>query len=59
MAADALAAGDVVEILAGIRPPADPINAVYASSRNLPGRMRAFIAFLADLPGLKRRGRRS
>ena len=51
MAADAIGRGEAVEVLAGIRPPPTPINAVYASQRNLPARTRAFVDWLATLPG--------
>lgn len=51
MAAEALGRGEVVEVLAGLRPQPTPISAVYASQRNLPARTRAFVDWLATLPG--------
>lgn len=51
MAAAALASGALVELLPKQRPPPDPIHAVYPSQRNLPGRTRVFIDFLAQLLG--------
>lgn len=50
---EALARGELVEILAALRPHPDPIHAVFASQRNLPARTRAFVDFLASLPGWK------
>jgi DNA-binding transcriptional LysR family regulator len=49
MAEDALARGEVVEVLRELRPPPDPINAIYLSGRNLPARTRAFVDFLAGM----------
>jgi len=53
MAAQALAAGDVVEILPELRPPPDPIHAVYAERRSVRPGVRAFIDFLGALPELQ------
>jgi DNA-binding transcriptional LysR family regulator len=51
MAETAIKRNEVVELLPEIRPSPDPINAIYASQRNLPARIRAFIDFLTTLPG--------
>lgn len=54
MVDDAIAAGDLVELLPAMRMPSDPINAVYVSQKHVPARIRAFIDFLAQLPSLSR-----
>lgn len=51
MAEQAIKRNEVVEVLPEIRPRPDPISAIYASQRNLPARIRAFIDFLTTLPG--------
>jgi LysR family transcriptional regulator for bpeEF and oprC len=51
MAHDAMRRGDVVEVLADLRPRPVPVSAVYASQRNLPSRIRAFVDWLVTLPG--------
>ncbi|TMH28574.1 MAG: hypothetical protein E6H66_21400 [Betaproteobacteria bacterium] len=50
MADEAIKRNEVVEVLPDIRPPPNPISAIYASQRNLPARIRAFIDFLTTLP---------
>lgn len=52
MAHDALSAGRLVELMHGHRPAPDPISAVFPSGKNLPARTRAFVEFLAGIPGL-------
>jgi DNA-binding transcriptional LysR family regulator len=52
MATEAIAAGDVIELLPRMREPPIPISAVYPSQRHLPARTRAFIELVASLPGL-------
>lgn len=47
MAADAIAAGSLVEVLRDFRAPPLPINVVYPSNRMLPPRVRAFVDVLA------------
>lgn len=49
MAADAIAAGTVVEVLPEFQAPPLPINVVYPSNRMLPPRVRAFVDMLAAL----------
>lgn len=51
MADEAIKRKEVVEALPDIRPRPNPISAIYASQRNLPARIRAFIDFLTTLPG--------
>jgi DNA-binding transcriptional LysR family regulator len=46
VAADSLAAGQVVEVLADYSLPEQEINAVYPSPKLLPGKVQAFVAFL-------------
>ena len=53
MADDALAGGEVVEVLSHLRPRPVPIHAVFASRRNLPARTRAFVDFVTSLEGLR------
>jgi len=48
MAAEALAAGALEEVLPGYRPKPMPISIVFASSRHMPARLRAFIDALAE-----------
>lgn len=55
MADDALASGELVEILPHLRPRPDPIHAVFASRHNVPARVRAFIDFVTSLEGLSTR----
>lgn len=47
--------GSLVPILPGhpLDPPATPVSAVYPSGRNLPGKVRVFVDFLADRLGQK------
>jgi len=52
MADDALASGELVEVLPQLRPHPEPIHAVFASRHNLPARTRAFVDFVASLEGL-------
>lgn len=40
--------GELVEVLAGYRPPSDPIRLIYPSKRHLSPRTRAFIDLLVD-----------
>jgi len=47
MAADALARGTLVEVLAGYRPPPLPISVIWPGHRLMPPRVRAFIDALA------------
>ena len=44
---DVIARGELVEVLAGFRPPAIPIQAVYPSSRRLSSRVRVFVDSMA------------
>lgn len=53
MAAEALASGELVEVLPQLRPHPIPIHAVFASRRNLPARVRAFVDFVTSLEGLR------
>ena len=46
VAADSLASGQVVEVLADYSLPEQEINAVYPSPKLLPGKVQAFVAFL-------------
>ena len=46
--AEDVAAGRLVPILEGYRPPATTIHAVYPSRRHLSGKVRAFVDFLVD-----------
>jgi DNA-binding transcriptional LysR family regulator len=52
MADDAVASGELVEVLPHLRPHPDPIHAVFASRHHLPARTRAFVDFVASLEGL-------
>jgi DNA-binding transcriptional LysR family regulator len=49
IAEDALARGELVELLPSMRPPAMPISAVYASQRLLPPRVRVVLDALSEL----------
>ena len=53
MAEDALASGELVEVLPHLRAEAVPIQAVFASRHNLPARTRAFVDFVVSLKGLR------
>jgi len=53
VAAPALRDGSAVEVLAALRPRPMPIHAVYASGKNVRPGVRAFIDFLAQIPGLR------
>lgn len=53
MADDALATGELVEVLPNLRSLPEPIHAVFASRRNLPARTRAFVDFVTSLGGLR------
>jgi DNA-binding transcriptional LysR family regulator len=53
MADDALASGELVEVLPHLRPRPDPIHAVFASRHNMPARTRAFVEFVTSLRGLR------
>ena len=53
MADDALASGELVEVLPHLRPHPDPIHAVFASRHNLPARTRAFVELVTSLRGLR------
>ena len=44
---DELRSGRLVELLAGYRPPAIPIHAVYPSRRHLSAKVRTFVDFIA------------
>ena len=50
MADEAIKRNEVVEVLPDIRPRPNPISAIYASQRNLPASIRAFIDFLTTRP---------
>ncbi len=45
---DEIAAGTIVPVLAGFAPPPYPVNAVTPGGRLQPGRVRAFVDFLAE-----------
>jgi DNA-binding transcriptional LysR family regulator len=47
MAEEAVAAGELEEVLAAFRPKPMPISVVFPSSRHMPPRLRAFIDALA------------
>ncbi len=49
IAEDALASGDLVELLPTMRPPPMPISAVYPSQRLLPPRVRTVLDALSRL----------
>lgn len=49
IAQDALARGELVELLSSLRPPPMPISAVYPSQRLLPPRVRVVLEALAGL----------
>jgi DNA-binding transcriptional LysR family regulator len=53
IAEDALASGELVELLPHLRAHPVPIHAVYVSRRHLPARTRAFVDFLTSLGGLR------
>ena len=53
MVDDALANGQVVEVLSHLRSRPVPIHVVFASRRNMPARTRAFIDFVTSLEGLR------
>lgn len=55
MAADAIASGRVVEVLARHRAPPLPINVVYPTTRMLPPRVRVFIDALSERGAAKLR----
>lgn len=44
-----LASGEVVEVLKSLRPPPQPISAVYPGARLVPARVRAFLRALREL----------
>ncbi len=46
MADDEMRAGRLVEVLKSSRPPPTPLSVVYASSRQVPPRLRAFLAVI-------------
>jgi LysR family transcriptional regulator for bpeEF and oprC len=48
VAAASLASGELVELMAGLRPPALPISLVYPGGRLMPARVRAAIEVLAQ-----------
>lgn len=50
VAATSLARGELVELMAGLRPPALPISLVYPGGRLMPARLRAAIEALAQPP---------
>jgi LysR family transcriptional regulator, regulator for bpeEF and oprC len=47
--ADALADGDVIELLSQYASPPSPIHALSASGRRMPSRVRLFVDFLAEI----------
>lgn len=47
--ADQLAAGTLIEILPGNRPPPMPISVLYPDTRHLPSRTRAFVDFMTEV----------
>lgn len=51
MVADELAAGRLVELLPGLRPPALPISLVYPSARLVPARVRVAVEMLSTMAG--------
>lgn len=53
MAVRGLADGSLVEILPTMRPAPLPVHAIFLSAGKLPPRTRAFLSFLAALPGWK------
>jgi DNA-binding transcriptional LysR family regulator len=55
MASDALSRGDLVEVLAPLRPPPLPIHAIHLGGRKLAPRTRAFLDFLVKLPAWRKR----
>jgi DNA-binding transcriptional LysR family regulator len=50
IAADALARGAVVEVLAPLRPAPMPVHAIWLAGRKLAPRTRAFLDFVVSLP---------
>lgn len=54
MAADELASGRLVEVMAEWRPPAIPIHAVMPAQRLMPARVRALLDLLQTLPAPRR-----
>jgi DNA-binding transcriptional LysR family regulator len=48
MAADAIAAGGLVEVLKGFRPPPLPIALVYPSARRVTPRLKALLEVLTE-----------
>ncbi|WP_444902646.1 LysR substrate-binding domain-containing protein [Microbulbifer sp. SSSA007] len=44
-----LAAGNLVEILSGTRPPSEPVSVVFTQNRFLSPRVRAFIEWLTKV----------
>ncbi|SNT00001.1 transcriptional regulator, LysR family [Noviherbaspirillum humi] len=59
MAAEEMARGRLVEVLADFRPPAMPVCVVWPGNRLMPARVRAFIDALAAHCGQTREGRRT
>lgn len=53
MAAPAIAAGRLVEVLSAQRPAPDPLHAVHAGPRQARPAVRAFIDFLSGIPELR------
>ncbi len=53
MADDALASGELVEVIPHLRAHPDPIHAVFTSRHNMPARTRAFVEFVTSLRGLR------
>lgn len=51
MVEDAIASGELVEILPECRPDSEPVHAVYPAGRHLPQKVRLFSDFLADRLG--------
>jgi LysR family transcriptional regulator, regulator for bpeEF and oprC len=57
MAAAAVQAGELIEVLAKFRPSPMPISLVYASTRHVPQRLRLLIDTLAQLKSAAPKGR--
>ena len=57
LCSDALARGQLVEVLPALRPAAEPLFAVFPSRRDVPARVRAFVDFLVEAFGASSAGR--
>ncbi len=54
MVVDAIANGELIELLPALRTRPEPINAIYLSQRNLPARVRAFVDFMGTIARLRK-----